>query len=380
MNFLCVVGANAVRCYVETTGIVRAIAATMIVFLHAQGMVAVYADAHSRPFSPIEAIPFGAGVDLFFVISGFVIVYASVRLFGASGGMLEFMRRRLIRIVPLYWSMLTFRVIVLGIGVALGAKVFPSAMAIVTSYFFIPYDTEGYGPDYPFPILNLGWTLNYEMFFYVLFACFIGLRLDLAVLGLVACLSSGIVLAAIFPPANMALRFWLHPIAMEFAFGAVIAWLYLRGVKLNGFVRGAMIIAALVLWIAVPLSWFVDTSPPGLYSWARVMILGVGAALIIAAAAMGPTSFRSAWSRAVASLGDSSYALYLIHPFVFLAVKAALTVITLPVILYWPAVFTAVALSIVCAALFHSLAEVPVVTFLRKITARRIAAPADLGR
>jgi exopolysaccharide production protein ExoZ len=45
-----------------------------------------------------------AGVDLFFVISGFVMVYASTPLFGTPGGSILFLTRRLIRILPLYWA------------------------------------------------------------------------------------------------------------------------------------------------------------------------------------------------------------------------------------------------------------------------------------
>jgi exopolysaccharide production protein ExoZ len=357
----------------------RAIAATMIVVLHAQGLVVLYAAAHSYRFSGIHVIPFGAGVDLFFVISGFVIVFASVKLMGVPGGRWDFARRRLIRIVPLYWTALSLRVIVLGVGVALGAKVFPTGMAIATSYFFIPYDSLGFGPDYPFPILDLGWTLNYEMFFYFLFACFIALRRDYAVLGFIACLSVGIFVATAFPPESVALRFWLQPIAMEFAFGALTAWLFLRGVRLNGLTRCVMLVAGLVLWLAVPVSRFADTSGPASYSWGRLMVWGTGAIVIVAAAAMGPMNFRSAWSRFVAHLGDSSYALYLLHPFVFLVVKAVLANVTVPQMFCWPLVIATVALAIVAADLFHRLAEVPVVTFLRKATARRIAAPAGSG-
>lgn len=351
----------------------RAIAATMIVVLHAQELIVVHAAAHSHAFSTFTAMPLGTGVDLFFVISGFVIVYASIKLFDAPGGRREFARRRLIRIVPLYWTALSLRVIVLGFGYAIGAKTFPSVTAIATSYFFIPYDSLGFGPDDPFPILDLGWTLNYEMFFYFLFACFIVLRRDFAVLGLVACLLGCIVVATIFPPESVALRFWLRPIAAEFACGALIAWLYLRGVILTNFVRLAMVFAALGLWLAVPVSSFTDTSAPGFYSWVRVMIWGIGAVLIVAAATMGLTSFRSVWSRKLAQLGDSSYALYLLHPFVFLPIKAVLAWMILPEALYWPVVFAATALAIVSAALFHKVAEMPVVTFLKKITAGRVA-------
>jgi exopolysaccharide production protein ExoZ len=355
----------------------RAIAATMIVFLHAEELVAIHAAAHQGSFSHLRVFPLGVGVDLFFVISGFVVAYASKSLFAAPGGRWEFMRRRLIRIVPLYWTALTLRLLALAVGFSLGTKIFPDAMAIATSYLFIPYDSRGFGPDYPFPVLDLGWTLNYEMFFYFLFACFIGLRRDVAVLAVVACLSTGIVLATLFPPTNLEIRFWLHPIALEFACGTLIALLFLRGLVLPRIVRLGLIVVAVCIWL-VPVSWFGNDFGPGFYSWVRFMIWGVGAVLIVVAAALGPTSFKSVWSRTIADLGDSSYALYLMHPFVFLVVKAILSKVVVPEMLYWPLVIAISGLAIVSAALFHKLAEVPVITFLRKVTASRVVSHANI--
>lgn len=352
----------------------RAVAATMIVVLHAEELVLNHSAAHSLPFSPFRYLPLGVGVDLFFVISGFVIVFASRKLFSAPGGRLEFMRRRLIRIVPLYWTALTLRILVLAAGVMLGAKTFPSWEAIAASYLFIPFDAMGFGPQYPFPVLDLGWTLNYEMFFYFLFALFIVFRRETAVLAVASCLLGGVVLATIFPPDSVALHFWFRPITLEFAMGAIIALLLMRGVVLGRATRITMIAAGLLIWL-VPVSWFADMSGPGFYTLPRLAIWGVGAVLIVAAAVMGPTTFRSVWSRTLVALGDSSYALYLLHPFVFVLIKAVLVKVTIPQLLCWPAVFMIAALAITAAALFHRFAEDPVILFLRKITsAQRLPA------
>ncbi|MCK1396143.1 acyltransferase [Bradyrhizobium sp. 1] len=358
----------------------RAIAATMIVLLHAQELVLNYATTNSLAFTPLRHLPWGAGVDLFFVISGFVIVFASSKLFGAPGSRWEFMRRRLIRIVPLYWTALTLRVLVLSAGALVGVKAFPDATAIIASYLFIPYDAMGFGPKYPFPILDLGWTLNYEMFFYVLFALFVVLRREQAVFAVASVLLGGILIATAFPLENIALHFWFQPITLEFALGAIIALLFLRGAVLPSVVRLAMVVAALSLWL-VPVSWFADLSGPGFYTWPRVAIWGAGAVLIIAAAVLGPLEFKSRWSRALAGLGDSSYALYLLHPFVFILIKVALGRITVPQILCWPLVLLCAGLAITAAALFHRYAELPVIDFLRKVTAPRIRpAPVESTR
>ncbi|ULK95957.1 acyltransferase [Bradyrhizobium sp. I71] len=352
----------------------RAVAAALIVFLHAEELVRLHAEAHGNSFTLFKTLPLGAGVDLFFVISGFVIVFASRKLFATPGGWLEFMRRRLIRIVPLYWTALTLRLLVLATGAAIGAKAFPDLTAIVTSYLFIPHDSLGFGPEYPFPILDLGWTLNFEMFFYVLFACFIALPRERAVAMVVAALAGGVVLATIFQPEAVTLRFWLQPITWEFAFGALIATAFMRGVVLPAPVRIAMILAALLIWL-VPVSWLGHSTGPGFYGWPRLAIWGTGAILIVAAAVLGPVSFRSAWSQLLARLGDSSYALYLLHPFVFIPVKAVLAKVAMPQLLYWPLVLATTALAIACAAAFHAYVENPVVLCLRRMTSQRKVLP-----
>ena len=98
----------------------------------------------------------------------------------------------------------------------------------------------------------------------------------------------------------------------------------------------------------------------------------------MAAAVLGPTEFKSVWSRSLAALGDSSYALYLLHPFVFILIKAALAEVTVPQILGWPLVILTAGLAVTAAALFHRYAEDPVILFLRKTTSTRIA-PARVG-
>ena len=87
--------------------VLRAVAALTVVFGHAQHDALVSAMRAGQAFTRNHALPWGAGVDLFFVISGFIMVHASERLFGREGAARAFMLRRLIRIVPLYWLLAT---------------------------------------------------------------------------------------------------------------------------------------------------------------------------------------------------------------------------------------------------------------------------------
>src|SRR5262245_21275262 len=119
-----------------------------------------------------------AGVDLFFVISGFIMVYASDRLFERRDAPRIFFLRRLARIVPLYWAVTAVLVAYpLLAGVDLAA-VSLSPGVILGSFLFFPVPR----PDGSLlPVHFLGWTLDYEMFFYVVFAGFIVLSRQRAV-------------------------------------------------------------------------------------------------------------------------------------------------------------------------------------------------------
>ena len=355
----------------------RAVAAAMIVVLHAESLVRIYAEQHNYNFAPIEILPLGAGVDLFFVISGFVIVYSSQSLFAQAGGARTFMMRRLIRILPLYWAALTLRVTGLAVAALIGATVsFPDLTAIVTSYLFIPYDSFGYGADYPFPVVDLGWSLNYEMFFYALFACFICFARDKAVLLFVAAILVLVGLGRVFEPTDTVLRFWTHPIIVEFAAGAMIALLFLNGVSLRTPGRLLLIVLGVGLWLTIQASWFTDMSPPGFYSWTRVLIWGLGAALLIGAVALGPAPGTSPWLQKAALLGDSSYVLYLLHPVFFLLVKGALRFVTVPQSCLWLVVLGSAGFALVSATAVYQLAEAPVLKFLKAQIGKRTVSTA----
>ena len=359
--------------------ILRAVAAVMVVLLHAELLLALQAEARGLAMPRFAALPLGAGVDLFFVISGFIIVYASEPLFGAPGGAARFLKRRLLRIVPLYWFALTLRLVVLLAAAAAGQAAAPSLADVATSYLFIPFDTRGFGPDYPFPILDLGWTLNYEMLFYLVFAGAMALAArarpmaamtnatarERAALAAVAVLAIGVLLAWLRPPSLDPLRFWLRPIVLEFAAGIGLALLFRRGVRLGG--AGGLLAGGLgiAVWATLGLSDLVASDAPGNYGWARTLIWGGGAVLVVAGVVLGDLRFDRAAFRPLARIGDASYALYLLHPFVFLAAKAVLPRLPLSAGLLWPLTLLLVAVSIAATEAFHRSVERPVLRWLQ---------------
>jgi exopolysaccharide production protein ExoZ len=287
----------------------RGLAALSVAMLHAQHDASALAVAWGSPRLPLpDGFAWAAGVDVFFVVSGFVMVHASRGLFGQRGAHAIFLARRLCRIVPLYWTVTT-----LYLGVALwtsgllnSAVVQPAL--VIASYLFIPLAR----PDgIVQPLYSLGWTLNYEMFFYALFALCIGWPRRWATGALIGLMAGAVVLGrSLALPAPFA--FWTDPIILEFAFGLALGALKAEGVRLSRPVRAGMAIAGLGLLALNPVP---AADAAGL---ARPLSWGLAAALLVAAAALGRDETGSTrWpARLGGAVGDASYALYLIHPFV----------------------------------------------------------------
>jgi peptidoglycan/LPS O-acetylase OafA/YrhL len=210
--------------------------------------------------------------------------------------------------------------VLLLVKMAVLHKPMPDAASIVTSFFFIPWDTQGTGV--PRPIYDLGWTLNYEMFFYTVFALCIGLRRGMAVALISICLTALTMFGLLFPLHNLQLFFWAQPIVLEFVFGMGLALLVRHGVTLPAPVRYALI----ALGAAALFHDFLNTvSQPRIWltpnDFLRVAGWGIPAAMIVAGCVLKKSERLgdNVFVRSGKLLGDASYALYLCHPIVMSA-------------------------------------------------------------
>ncbi len=283
--------------------VLRALAAVMVAAGHAQFEVAGLAARAGLAFTPAAWLPWPAGVDVFFVISGFIIVHASSPLHGRSDARRTFLAHRIARVVPLYWLATTF---VLALAWARPGLLGTGAEGpgyLAASYLFWPMARADGAVQ---PLYSLGWTLNYEMAFYVVFALVLPLGRRAAVLGVLALLAGLVVIGRVAGPLPVALAFWSDPIVLEFACGAGLALARQEGLRLPGLARLVLAVAGLAL-----LSLAGET--PAL---PRCLAWGGPALLLVAAAALGPASEAGRRLRPAILLGDASYALYLAHPFV----------------------------------------------------------------
>jgi exopolysaccharide production protein ExoZ len=327
----------------------RALAALAVAFLHtAYDGLTMTPGAHGLAWL-YHAFSWDGGVDVFFVISGFVIAWSSRSLFGHAGAARQFLARRLARIVPLYWLMTTlFLASLVLLPGAINGDIGGLAY-IAKSYLFIPAAR----PDgLVQPVFGLGWTLNFEMFFYLAFAPFLQLSRTTAVVSAVALLGGFVLLGQTGILPGTILHTWSQPIVLEFCAGMFLARLPER-VTFPPAVRGLLVIAALALLVASPL-------------WPRVFGLGLPAVALVAAAVTGPREGRlprlEIW---LVRLGDASYALYLVHPFVMRAAALLWTHLHRP---GGAAAYVVLCLIVsqVAALALHRMFERPVTAWLRR--------------
>jgi exopolysaccharide production protein ExoZ len=306
-----------------------------------------------------------AGVDLFFVISGFIMVYASESLFGRRDAPYVFFLRRLIRIVPLYWACTGFIVAYWMIARVDFASIDISVGAIIGSFLFLPYPRPDGGM---MPVIMLGWTLNHEMFFYAAFAGAIFLSRRRTVLTIVTLFAAIVMLGQVFKPLPPTIIFWSDPIIIEFCFGMLIATAYREGVRLPLVAATGLILAGTFGYVASGLwSGYVES---------RVIEWGMPATAIVAGSVLSnelPSLGRL--ERAFAFLGDASYSIYLVHPIAFLALRRVLLTWTDPSVAPWLYALVFLVGPIFAAIFVYILFERPVTQWLQRTLVRRGAKP-----
>jgi exopolysaccharide production protein ExoZ len=273
----------------------RALAAWMVVCHH---FMQIFFDFHpSGPIGQFFTDRGAVGVDIFFVISGLVIYLSTLDKDVPAG---RFLLNRVIRIVPAYWLYTLLMAVML---VCLGQWLPNSTIDLphfLLSLLFIPAENPGgYGL---YPTLNVGWTLNYEMLFYLLFSAVFTLPQRYRPVALGAAL---FVISEVLGRYGVVSHFYSNNIIFEFLLGIVIGMLYRRGAIGQGFWLPLTLIGVSGLVI-----YHLDASD-------RLLHWGVPSAVIVYACVSLENHFKG--SRVLKALGDWSYSVYLVHVLVLYA-------------------------------------------------------------
>ncbi|HEY0108047.1 MAG TPA: acyltransferase, partial [Fibrella sp.] len=163
-----------------------------------------------------------AGVDLFFVISGFVIVYTSQEYIGRPETLRTYLTKRAIRVYPIYW--LTIAIMTLLMAVSLWLM--PNGIGKVIANRWPGLDTLLLTPHHR--ALNIvSWSLSHELFFYLLFGCLIVSRKLWVVPAffLVGSLYMAFTKQQYIDGQSTIWEyFWFNPLNVEFALGALVGY------------------------------------------------------------------------------------------------------------------------------------------------------------
>lgn len=296
----------------------RAVAAIAVMFAHLHGVEA--RQSGGEPILSSAWITGVSGVDLFFVISGFIMVWVAgdkAASFRNSG---KFLFARVMRIYPLWWLFAAAMAGYLWItyGVPWDAEMLQrldtgGAEHLIKSFLLVPHEA--------FPILPLGWTLMHEMYFYLVFAGLILLPVSYRIPALI--FWAMLILASISAQltgfyADTIASLILFPMTLEFLMGAGVAW----AIKAGATRYGWFALLAGIWWLSAA-AWTVNfTDTTVLLPIQRTFAFGPAFALLVYAvvALERTTSLAQRIPAPLIWLGDWSYSLYLCHLLVISAV------------------------------------------------------------
>lgn len=341
--------------------ILRFVAAMLVAVMHITQAISIHITGRG------DHVYWGTGtvgVDIFFVISGFVMMISTAKTAGTGAGRRSsawiFIKRRIVRIVPLYWAYTLLKAALLVAVPALAVRSVITPGHLAASLAFVPM-TAPWGLIQP--VLPVGWTLNFEMLFYVVFACAIALGAPRVRMCLLVFLT--LFVAARFLPGSAPLAFYAQSIIFEFIIGVAFALLLLRrGAGPVG--AGALLLVAGAIF-TFGMGW--DPASDRLFPW------GLGAAAIVLGTIwLEPAIENRRWARPLAFLGDASYSIYLSHTFVVPATVLALKKLGVTDTL---TVFTVAALAVMAAgSLSYLWLEKPLIAAGKRLLFGRPARPA----
>lgn len=241
------------------------------------------------------------GVDIFFILSGYVMALISHNVSPGSTSARSFVFRRGLRVYPIYW--------IYTLLVLLAYFVYPEG--VNSSYATNPSVIRSFLllPDFSTPLLNVGWTLIYEVYFYCLMALLLFFRIETRNTFFMILFIFLIVYNYFFyistDPINPFEKYYLGPLICEFILGY---WLFFQRVKFSSLMNLIVMVSSVLFVLST--SYWVDINS----NFKRLFLFGLPAALFVYSFLSffeGKRNFRS-----IVLLGDISFSTYLSHIFV----------------------------------------------------------------
>jgi exopolysaccharide production protein ExoZ len=299
----------------------RAIASLLVVYNHSIILQMMYSVSWQQNFYHLKTIGC-IGVDLFFVISGFIITYVADKYVGLTQGV-NFLLKRFWRINPIYYiaCVLCLTVYFLQLWankLPISSSLYKTISSLTDSILIFPTadNINMYSP-----LLTVGWTLAFEWLFYLLFFLTILCRVKYKALLLSGIISLLITSGLLLKPTDLRFVFLTNPILLEFILGVIICQLYLKCKKIPVYVGVACLVVGFTSYLLLIIFGFGNVSYHMLVITAKVSLMrfiiwGIPSSFIVAGCIFldkhGWLSslFNNKWAQLA---GDASYSIYLLN-------------------------------------------------------------------
>ncbi len=341
----------------------RGIAALLVVFHHLSGI------GREHGYAWPDFLIGGFGVDLFFVISGFLMVCVTQNQAQSWRASANFLARRGLRVVPVYWTVTL--ICVLNASLLISVPV--NTWQIICSFLFLPTPIKD---DLLFPVVLQGWTLLYEMYFYLLFGLALRwLRPACAVAWLAGFFAISVAFGLLKTSTLPAVVFYSDPLILEFIAGGTIGVIYCQ--RERGCRTTALTLLGLGLTLLWPLTEFGFKAHP--HHLMRLAAWGIPAALIVGGCVFYEKYLQNQNRRLphvgwLMTLAAWSYPLYLSHIMAFVLVKTGILSLKPPGPLYAAALLGG---ALLIAWLLHVVIERPTQQWGRQALARWFQLPGE---
>lgn len=252
------------------------------------------------------------GVDVFFVISGFIIAYIG------TGKPEQFFRRRMIRVVPFYWAATLVVFAAARVAPALFRTTSGEISHLLHSLVFIPHAHQGE----MHPTLILGWSLNFEIFFYVLFGLALRISQRWSPVITVGWIVLFVIAIHTIAGNNDITNFYARPIVLEFCYGIGVYYAFVWCSARRDQLAAGPALKWLLLVVALSSLLAIITGEQYLRdSIPRYLLAGVPSFFLVLSALLLEKIYGVATNnKLIYLIGESSYIIYLIHPYIVFSV------------------------------------------------------------
>ncbi len=341
--------------------VLRGIAALFVVFFHIHiwGLNTFHESAITGTFFMAGEY----GVDLFFVISGFVMVFITKTPLSSLRKYLEFLYLRVTRIYPPYLIITILLTFVWLVKPGMFNSAYGNKVDILRSYFLLPQESV--------PLVGVGWTLIHEQWFYfVVSLALIFNAKGRLVFGVLWFATVTAVFLHGLPSDGPFFKLIFSPFSLTFILGYFLglSFVFIKN-------RGSVGAGCLLLLVACICYGFgaAQIGFSGLYpnnnNILRFLYVGVPCAMITGAFLMLEPFFHGRW-KAMTRLGDASYSLYLVHvPIVALLHKLPPFLGNTGSSMAWVFAILTMIVCVAVALVFHACVELPILNFAKRYRA-----------